>query len=142
MKTQTLSALLTAMLAASAGAQPLPHAGPPRGHAEVPPAEALATIPGIDAARQVELLKILRDRRDALEALRDRSRAAIDAQRKRDRDEADRIVDQSSERLRKLLGDEGYRRYAEWQSSHARPGGGAHDGDRRPPPADAPAARP
>ncbi|HEY6942523.1 hypothetical protein [Dokdonella sp.] len=142
MKTQSLAALLTAMLAASAGAQPMPRVGPPLGHADVPPAEALATIPGIDAAQQAELRRILRERRDALEALRDKSRAAIDTQRKRDRDEAERIDDQSAERIRKLLGDDGYRRYAQWHDSHRRPGGVERDVGHRPPPGDAPAARP
>src|SRR5689334_21786552 len=138
MKTQTLAALLTTMLAASAGAQPLPpEAGPPpRGRADVPPAEVLASIPGVDATQRAELRKILRERRDALEALRDKSHAAFDAQRRRDRDEAERIDDQSSERIRKLLGDDGYRRYAEWLLPHVRRGGDAHDGDRRPPPVD------
>ena len=136
MKTQTLAALLTTMLAASAGAQPMPPepVPPPRGRADVPPAEALAAIPGVDATQQSELRKILRERRDALEALRDKSHAAFEAQRRHDRDEAERIDDQSGERIRKLLGDEGYRRYAQWLLPHARRGDDARDGDRRPPP--------
>lgn len=139
MKTQTLAALLTTMLAASAsaGAQPLPHGeGPPRERPEVPPGEALAAIPGLDAAQQVELRKILRERRDALEALREKSRAAFEAQRRRERDEAERIDDESSGRVRKLLGDDGYRRYAEWRAAHARRDADAGGRDDRPlPPA-------
>ncbi|MGN6517840.1 MAG: hypothetical protein ACTHK2_00255 [Dokdonella sp.] len=124
MTTRTLAALLATMLAASAGAQPLPPAGDPplRGRGELPSAEALATLPGLDAARQAQLRKILRERRDALDALREKSRAALAAQRKHDRDEAEAIEDRSSERIRALLGDDAYRQYAQWSLERGLPG--------------------
>jgi len=117
-KHASLASLLTAMLAATASAQGRPPGPPP----EVPPAEALATIPGLSAGQQVELRKILLERRDALESARDKARAALETQRQRDRGEIERIEEQSSERVRKLLGEESYRRYAEWRARMAPPG--------------------
>jgi hypothetical protein len=115
MRHSTLSALLTTLLAGSAGAQPQPPGPPP----SVPPTEALATIPELSPAQQVELRNILLERRNALEAARDKARAALEAQRRRDRDEIERIEEQSSARLRKALGDDGFRRYAEWRERSA-----------------------
>lgn len=120
MKNHTLAALLTTMLAASAGAQALP---PPPG---VPSAEAIATLPDLSATQQDELRRILHERRDALDAARDKARATREAQMRKDRDEFERIEDQSSARIRKLLGDEGFRRYAEWSLAHR--GHGVHEG--------------
>ncbi len=126
MKIISLSAaLFAALFAASAGAQPMPP-GPPGG---VPPAEALATVPSLTAAQQVEVRNILIQRRDALEAAQTRARAEFDALRVKERNEHERVDAQTSEQLRKLLGDEGYRKYAEWDLAHRRPhdgGPGAH----------------
>lgn len=112
MKNHTLAALLTTMLAASAGALAMP---PPDG---VPSAQAVATLPDLSATQQDELRKILHERRDALEAARDKSRAAREAQMRKDRAEFERIDEQSDARIRKLLGDDGFRRYAEWSLAH------------------------
>ena len=117
MKNQTLAALLTTMLASSAGARAMP---PPAGPAPggVPSAEAIATLSDLTAPQQDELRRILHERRDALEAARDKSHAAREAQMRKDRDEFERIDEQSSARIRKLLGDDGFRRYAEWSLAH------------------------
>ncbi len=124
-----VSAALTAVLgvgAALAQAQPGPN-GPP-----LPSAEELATLASTSAAQQVELRKILRERADALDAAREKSRAALEAQRRRDRDEFERIETLSSERIRTLLGDEGFRRYAEWLQARHRGGPGRFDDHRGP----------
>lgn len=115
--------LCTASLAANAQA---PMGGPPHPPG-LPSAEALATIPNLTAAQQIEVRKILVERRDAHEAVAAKSRAERDALAKKDRGEHERIDDQSSDRLRKLLGDDGYRQFAEWQLAHRPgPGGGEH----------------
>ncbi|HEY0230843.1 MAG TPA: hypothetical protein VGC55_06310 [Dokdonella sp.] len=118
---------------------PGPH-GPP-----LPSAEELATIPSLSTQQQVELRKILLDRRDALDATHEKTHDAMEAQRKRERADVERIDEQSSERLRKLLGDDGFRRYAEWQLGQRGPrgmDGPHHDDDPRGPHRGGPDGRP
>ncbi|MDR3390015.1 MAG: hypothetical protein P4L92_23505 [Rudaea sp.] len=124
MKTLPLSAaLLAALLAASASAQPMQ---PPHGPAGVPPAEELATAPDLTATQQADVRKILIQRRDAQEAAQARARAEFDALRTKERNEHERIDGQASDQLRKLLGDEGYRKFAEWDLAHRGPRGDGH----------------
>lgn len=121
---------------------PSPHGGPPGPMGGVPSPEMLAQIPDLTAAQQVEVRKILIARRDASDALRDKERT-----------EHERIDDQSAERLRKLLGEDGYRTFAQSTSPHGpgrdgspphgdRPGGpdrnGPGDGARPPQQSSAP----
>jgi hypothetical protein len=110
--------LLAVLLAAGAAeAEPMPHGppGPPPPGLQGPPSpEAIATIPDLDAAKQIELRKLLIQRRDAHEALRAKEDAERDAMKTRYRAEHERIDDDSSARLRKLLGDEGYRTLSAW----------------------------
>jgi|GEM_PF-1017998 len=120
-----LAAALFGGLVANAVAEPPGGHGPP-GPPPVPSAEALATIPALSPAQQIELRKILLERRDAHEALHDKSRAAMEAQMSKDRAEHERIDEQGSERLRKLLGEDGFRSYAQWELGH-RPGPGRGD---------------
>lgn len=99
--------LLAATLAATAG---IAHAD---GRRDVPPpvpsTELLATVPGLTATQQQEIRRIEIDKRDALEALRIKQR-----------NEFERIDAQADERIRKLLGEDGYRRFAEWKRDNAR----------------------
>jgi len=88
------------------------------------PAEVLATVPDLSAVQQTELRKILLQRRDADEATQQKFRAQFEALHVQERNEHERIEAQSSEQLRKLLGDEGYRHFAEWRLSHRGPPGG------------------
>jgi hypothetical protein len=112
-------AFLAVLLAAGASAQPMPP-GPP-GPQGVPPAEALATVPDLSASQQAEVRKVLIQRRDAQEATHARLRAEFDALRMKERNEHERIDEQSSEQLRKLLGDDGYRKFAGWDLAHRGP---------------------
>ncbi|QBB70365.1 hypothetical protein ELE36_08290 [Pseudolysobacter antarcticus] len=84
---------------------PMPPPGGPMGG--VPSPEMLALIPDLTAAQQVEVRKLLVARRDAHDALRDKERT-----------EHERIDDQSAERLRKLLGEDGYRALAQSTAPH------------------------
>ena len=107
--------LLAVLLAAGvAEAQPAPHGppGPPPGPPGAPSPEALANVPDLDASKQIEVRKLLIQRRDAHDALRAKEDAERDATKARYRAEHERIDDDSSTRLRKLLGDDGFRRYA------------------------------
>jgi hypothetical protein len=112
-------ALLLAVLfaAGAAEAQPAPHGPPgppPPGAPGAPSPEALASAPDLDAAKQVEVRKLLIQRRDAHDALRAKEDADREAMKTRYRAEHERIDDDSSARLRKLLGDDGYRALATW----------------------------
>ena len=108
--------LITVLLAAAgaAEAQPMPPGppGPPPHGAPSP--EALATVPDLDAAKQTEVRRILLQRRDAHDALRAKEDAEREAARSRYRAEHERIDDESSTKLRKLLGEDGYRALAQW----------------------------
>jgi hypothetical protein len=106
------SLLFGLALCAQAYAQPAPR---------VPSPEALATVPGLTAAQQADIRKILTERRDAMETLRDKTRSEMQAMRKRVRAERERIDEVNADKLRKLLGDEGYQHYAAWQAEHRRP---------------------
>jgi hypothetical protein len=117
MKILSVSAvMLAALFAASTKAQPMPP-GPPA----APLAEEAATIPGLTTAQQAEVRKILIQRRDAQDAEHIRLRAEFDALRVKERNERERIDEQNSEQLHKLLGDDGYRQYAQWDLAHRRP---------------------
>ncbi|HZP64970.1 MAG TPA: hypothetical protein VFB32_01560 [Rudaea sp.] len=107
------------------------HEPPPPGPG-VPPADALATVPDLSAAQQIELRKILIQRRDAFEAVQTKARAEHEALRLKERGEFERIDGETSAQLRKLLGDEGYRRYAEWEMAHRGPGPGPGPGQHPP----------
>jgi len=120
--------LYSASLAAHAQA---PMGGPPHPPG-LPSAEALATVPNLTAAQQIEVRKILLERRDAHEAAAAKSRAERDGLAKKDRAEHERIDDQSTDRLRKLLGDDGFRQFAEWQLAHRSGPGGPERGPGMP----------
>lgn len=87
-------------LAASGLALAQPGSGPGM------PYELLATAPGITKAQQQEIRRIENERRDAHDTLRIKQRG-----------EHERIDEQSEERLRKALTDEGYQRYIEWKTT-------------------------
>ena len=121
--------LFTALLAAGAAqAQPLPRglAGAPPPPPGTPSPEALASVPGLDATQQIEVRRILLQRRDAHDALHAKEMADREAQMTRSRAEHERIDDDSSARLRKLLGEDGYRNFAEWLVSPGREAGPPH----------------
>ncbi|HEX5122875.1 MAG TPA: hypothetical protein VFV97_06480 [Rhodanobacteraceae bacterium] len=133
--------LITLLLAAGAAeAQqmpPGPPGPPPHPQGGAPSPEALASIPDLDAAKQIEVRKILIQRRDAHDALRAKEDAEREAARTRYRAEHERIDDESSARLRKLLGDDGYRTLSAWLVSPRggmRPGGPGPDRPRGGPP--------
>ena len=112
MKQMTLASVLTALIAANGAhaAGPGP-GGPPPG---VPSIEALALIDGLDARQQAELRKALLERRDAEDALRDRMRGEHRALEQRERSEHERLDANMSRHLREALGEDGFRRYAQW----------------------------
>jgi len=119
--------LFTALLAAgTAQAQHAPPgvagAPPPGPQGPLSP-EALATVPDLNAAQQIEVRKILLQRRDAHDTLRAKELAEREAARARSRTEHERIDDESSARLRKLLGDDGYRNLAQWLLPRGREAG-------------------
>ena len=131
--------LIVLMLSAAAGSvsaqqMPPPPPGPPPGP-PVPSAEELATIPNLSTAQQIELRKILVQRRDADEDAHDKLREQMQALHAKQRAEHERIDTQTSEQVRKLLGEEGFRTYAEWTLQHRHgphqgmaPGGGREGG--------------
>lgn len=107
--------LITVLLATGAAqAQPMPPGPPGPPPSGAPSPEALATVPDLDAAKQAEVRRILIQRRDAHDALRTKEDAERDAARARYRAEHERIDDESSTKLRKLLGEDGYRALAAW----------------------------
>ncbi len=107
--------LATILLCTVAGTA-LAQQGPP-----IPSPLELATIPGLSAEQQSGLHKILLQRRDAEEALFSKQHAEFDALRAKTRNEHERIDESTTTSLRQLLGDEGYRKFAEWQLAQ-RPG--------------------
>ena len=145
-RTTLLTLLLVAGAAQAQRMPPGPH-GPPPG---APSPEALATVPGLDAAQQVEVRRILLQRRDAHDALRSKEDAERMALQTRYRGEHEKIDDDASARLRKLLGDDGYCNFAMWLApdrhgpGSMRPPGPRVDGPRGSGPRDAtpPADRP
>lgn len=102
-------------ITASAAAQFGPP-GPPPG-ARVPSALDIAAIPGLSAEQQAGVRKILLQRRDAVEALMTRQRADFEALRQKERNEREHIDDTAAASLRKLLGDDGMRKFAEWHGA-------------------------
>ncbi|HKE46744.1 MAG TPA: hypothetical protein VKB52_01660 [Rhodanobacteraceae bacterium] len=128
--------LITVLLAAGAAeAQPVPHGPqgplPPPG---APSPEALATAPDLDATKQADVRRILIQRRDAHDALRAKEDAERAAAKARYRAEHERVDDESSTKLRKLLGEDGYRALAAWLVAPRGPGPdrmrGPHPGAR------------
>jgi len=121
-------------ITASAAAQFGPIGPPPP--APVPSALDVAAIPGLSADQQAGARKILLQRRDAVEALMTRQRADFDALRQKERNERERIDDTAAASLRKLLGDDGMRKFAEWHGAqhggHGRGPGMSHDARDRP----------
>ena len=115
-----LIALALATCATSRAQMPPP---PPPPDDAVPPAAVLATAPELSAAQQAQIRQILIQRRDADEQIHQKARAEIEALHTRERAEHEKADAQASDALRKLLGDEGYRRFAEWQLAHRGPRG-------------------
>jgi hypothetical protein len=127
------AALMSAFAAHNLSAQPMMPGPPPPPGGGVPSAEMLATAPDLTSAQQIEIRKILLQRRDAMEASQSKSHADFDALRKRERDERERIDSQFSDQLRKALGDDGYRKYSMWaESMHGGPLGAGPRGPRPP----------
>jgi len=101
-----------------AAAQSAPPPGPaPMGPDGVPSPAALAAVPGLSVEQQQRLRQLLIQRRDAHEALRQREQTAHD-----------KIDTDSANRIRALLGDAEYARYAAWSLDH-----GPHGHDAPPP---------
>lgn len=109
----------TGSVAATAQPEPPPH-GP-----FLPRAEELATLPGVSAAQQAEIRQVLIQRRNAQEDIHAKFRQQFDTLHAKERSEHERVDEQASDQLRKLLGEEGYRAYAQWRLAHRGP---AHDG--------------
>lgn len=125
--------LSTALLSASVAAYAGPGRDHGRGQQRLPSVETLATVPGLSVVQQQEMRRIAVEQRDAHEALRIKQRA-----------EHERIDERGNERVRKLLGEQGFRKYAEWKQAHMRQqraglrsddrhrdGRGKHGGDDR-----------
>jgi hypothetical protein len=125
---KTIAALILWSWTLAACAQ-APMGGSPRPPGPPSP-EALATVPNLTATQQTELRKILIERRDAHEAIEAKSRAEHEAVAKKDRGEHERIDEQSADRLRKLLGDDGFRQFAQWRLEHHGGGSGPAPGPR------------
>jgi Spy/CpxP family protein refolding chaperone len=130
------AALCAALGAADIGAQPMmggpgPHGPGPGGG--VPSAEMLATIPDLTPAQQADVRRILTQQRDASEAAETKTRAQFEALQKQMRDDHERIETQTSDQLRKALGEDGFKKYAEWKLRRGPMDGGPHgDGPRGP----------
>lgn len=101
MKTLIALACASLLAAAPAFAQP--------GRAAPPPPEVLATVPDLSFAQQTALRRILIEQEDAERAQRDKLRG-----------ELERIRTRSAERIHELLGEDGYRRYAQWRADAGR----------------------
>lgn len=117
MKRLILAAALCATLAGfDAGAHPPGPMGPsPGGH--VPSAEMLATS-DLTPAQQAEVRRILTQKRDALDAAESKLHAQMETLHKQMRDDHERIESQTSDQLRKALGDDAFKKYAEWSLRH------------------------
>ena len=109
------AALFAAFAAVDAGAQMGPPGPPPGGH--VPSAEMLATS-DLTPAQQADVRRILLQQRDAFDAAASKVHAQMEALHKQMRDEHERIDAQTSDQLRKALGDDAYKKYAEWAMRH------------------------
>ncbi len=128
MKIILMAALPVILFAASVSARPMPPPGP----LGVPSTEELATVPNLTVAQQIELRKVLIQRRDAQETANATARVDFDALRVKERTARERIDEQASEQLRKLLGDNGYFHYAQCELSHRGPPIGGPDLPMRP----------
>jgi Spy/CpxP family protein refolding chaperone len=125
MKRLILAAALCASLAAfDAGAHP---PGPPPG-GPLPSAELLATS-DLTPAQQADVRRILTQKRDALDSAESKLRAQMETLHKQMRDEHERVEAQTSDQLRKALGEDAFKRYAEWSLRHER---GPMDGPHGP----------
>jgi Spy/CpxP family protein refolding chaperone len=140
MKRLMLAAALCATLAGfDAGAQSMGPPGPPPGHphgAPVPSAEMLATS-DLTPAQQADVRRILTQKRDALDTAESKLRAQMEALHKEMRDDHERIESQTSDQLRKALGEDAFKKYAEWSLRHEHgpmfgPGGPGMRGPRGP----------
>ena len=116
MKRLILAVALCATLAGfDAGAHPPGPMGPPGGH--VPSAEMLATS-DLTPAQQADVRRILTQKRDALDAAESKLHTQMEALHKQMREEHERVDAQTSEQLRKALGEDAFKRYAEWSLRH------------------------
>lgn len=109
--------LLLLLACPMAAAQSVPPPGLP-GPGMVPSPAMLATLPGLSVSQQQQLRQLLLQRRDAREALFQREQAALE-----------QIDTDSANRIRSLLGEQAYVRYAQWSM-----GGPAGPGGQNPPP--------
>jgi len=117
MKRLILAAALCATLAGfDAGAQAPGPMGPPHG-GRVPSEEMLATS-DLTPAQQADVRRILTQKRDALDAAESKLRTQMEALHKQMRDDHERIDSQTSDQLRKALGEDAFKRYAEWSLHH------------------------
>ena len=111
------AALFAAVAAFEAGAQPMGMPGHPPMGGQVPSAELLATS-DLTPAQQAEVRRILTQKRDALDAAASKIHTQMQALHKQMREEHDRIETQTSDQLRKALGEDAYKKYAEWSLRH------------------------
>lgn len=121
---KTLIALACASLFAAAPAFAQP------GRFAPPPPEALATIPDLSFAQQTALRRILIEQEDAERVQHGKLRG-----------ELERIRTRSAERIHELLGEDGYRRYAQWRTDAGRRPGAPGAGPRPPRPPGPPSPR-
>lgn len=109
--------LAVALCASLAGFDAAAHPpGPPMG-GHVPSAEMLATS-DLTPAQQADVRRILTQKRDALDAAESKLRTQMEALHKQMRDEHERVETQTSDQLRKALGEDAFKRYAEWSLHH------------------------
>ena len=125
------AALMSAFAACNLSAQPMMPGPPPPPGGGVPSAEMLATT-DLTTAQQADVRRILMQKRDALDAAESKLRTQAEALHKQMRDEHERIDAQTSDQLRKALGDDAYKRYAEWSLRHEHGPMGGPDGPRGP----------
>jgi Spy/CpxP family protein refolding chaperone len=125
------AALMSAFAACNLSAQPMMPGLPPPPGGGAPSAEMLATT-DLTTAQQADVRRILMQKRDALDAAEGKLRAQAEALHKQMRDEHERIDAQTSDQLRKELGDDAYKRYAEWSLRHEHGPMGGPEGPRGP----------